>query len=158
MKKNIILFVLSFLALCANAQVTVTHVSHIEADFKQVRTSVALTEPEITTGKFKYVYPDSIVWAYDSDDAIKLPKILVKLIAKVNDGDESENQIIQKDFEKTWNGNALTIKPKKKVMSNIINSITITFAKDGVADKVFVDEKSGNTTNIQFLNITYTKK
>lgn len=158
MKNSVIIFVLSVISLTLNAQVKVAHLSKIEADFRQERTSAALIEPEITTGKFKYVYPDSVVWAYDSDDAIKLPKILTKLIAKVNDSDETNNPAFQKDFEKTWNGNTLTIKPKKKVMSNILNSISITFTKDGVADKVFVDEKSGNTTNIQFLNMTYTEK
>ena len=157
MKKNISLLVLSVMAFTAYAQVTITHPSRIEADFRQVRTSPALSEPEHSTGKFMYAYPDSVKWEYDSADAIKVPKMLVHIISKVNEN-QDKNPAFKKDFDTSWEGKTLTIKPKKKILSNLINSISITFNNDGVADRVFVDEKSGSTTDIQFINMTFTKR
>ncbi len=157
MKKILLILILTATALVVNAQVKIAHASRIEADFQQTRTSQALTEPEYSTGKFLYSYPDSVKWEYDSADAIKIPKVLVHIISKMNE-DESENPAIKKDFELSWEGNTLTIVPKKKILANLLNSMSITFNKDGVADRVFVDEKSGNTTDIKFINMTFTKR
>ncbi|MEA2236027.1 MAG: hypothetical protein QOC81_751 [Thermoanaerobaculia bacterium] len=49
--------------------------SSIEADFRQEKTLALLSQPEVSTGRFVYAKPNSVLWTYDA------PKRVTMLIA-----------------------------------------------------------------------------
>jgi outer membrane lipoprotein-sorting protein len=56
-------------------QLAQKNTNSIEADFRQEKTLALLSQPEVSTGRFVYAKPNSVLWTYDA------PKRVTMLIA-----------------------------------------------------------------------------
>lgn len=151
--KKYILFIFLFVSLTIQAEVQIALLRKAEANFKQTRTSMVLTEPIVQRGFFAYVAPDSICWKYDELDNLRLPEQMLSLIKQAVSGDLES---AKNTFETKWDKQALTLVPKKKQIQKIFQQIIILFDTNGVATKVYLEEPNGDQTKIEFINMKYT--
>lgn len=148
MKKG--LLIVMMLPLMAIGQTKMAHPERLEADFVQTRQSVALMAPQVVSGTFRYLAPDSIDWQYQDNHDATLPQPILQMIQKTISGEVND---IEKDFETRWQANCLTLVPRKKQIQRFFSSISLWFNAQGVANKVLLTEPNGDTTEIQFNHI-----
>lgn len=126
---------------------------HIDANFRQVRSSAMLQQEQIMTGRFVFDSPDRVEWKYDGGVEAHLPEQMLRFIANAVSGGLLEPN---EDFDASREGNTLVLTPKKKQMKKLFASITIRFSpKTGIAEEVVMTEAGGDTTIILFTNIHY---
>ncbi len=151
--------------------------SSLKANFTQEKHSSMFVEPLIQKGTMSYVSPSSLCWEYTSPQHIviqfdkgnatmlmdgrkaapnKALGELGKLIVRTLNGD---NLVTGKEFEVSYEKNGksqviVVLKPVNKKMRLVCTQMEVTLdAKTYLADKVVIQEASGDKTEI-----TFTKK
>ena len=125
--------------------------THLDAQFRQVRESSMLTEPQVLTGLFTYDVPDQVRWEYDSGIQAQLPEPMLRFISKAVDGSYLDNN---DDFSVEQDGNQVTLIPKKNRLKRLFSTITIRFDINGLAEQVVMTEPTGDVTTITFTHMT----
>ena len=125
--------------------------SHLEAQFRQVRESSMLNEPQVLTGQFEYDVPDRVSWTYDSGVQAQLPESMLRFIAKAVDGSYLQQS---DDFVVEQTHNAVTLTPKKPRLKKLFSRIVIRFDQNGLAEQVVMTDATGDITTITFMNMT----
>lgn len=151
MRKTLIC-IFTLLSLTLSAQVKVARLAQAESTFRQVRTSALLDRPEQRTGHFRYTAPDMIEWKYDGLENLQFPEQMLGFIRQAVSGDMDAAAAI---FDIQWSDMTATMLPKKKQMRRFFEKIEIVFVKEGVARRVILTEPSGDTTEIEFINLKY---
>lgn len=136
----------------------------LEADFTQQKTSAMLTQPQFSNGhlsyrqpdylRWEYIYPTSLVWLVDGQQSNLSPQIrqMVRLIMGSIDGSYlKENS----DFFVTISDNEVLLIPKRRQLSQLFSSIKLQINPSvGIANRVTIVERSGDTTHILFSNVS----
>lgn len=154
MKK--LLFILCWLPFCAIAWAqSQVAPKHIDADFRQVRSSAMLQTDQVLTGRFVFDAPDRIQWKYNGGVEARLPEQMLRFISRAVGGGFLQSD---EDFEVSRQGDMLTLTPKKKQLKKMFSSIVIRFsAQTGIAEEVLMTETGGDSTTIYFTNIHYSR-
>ncbi len=123
-------------------------VAVLEADFTQTKTMALLEEPQVSRGHMVYRSPDYIQWAYlsphhtvwemdgrKSNAAPPIQRLLRIIMTSIAEGEMPEKTI-------------------ERETKSIFKSIHVTMdEKRGVAKRVELTEKNGDTTIIEFTNV-----
>lgn len=152
MRKKILL-ILFIMCASAHAQVRVAQLASASSRFRQVRSSALLQEPEVRMGSFEFAAPDAIRWVYDGLENLQMPDQMLAMIRQSVSGNMQDLDAL---FAVEWSQQQLTMIPRRKQMKRFFTSIRIVFAADGVAREVVLTEPTGDTTTIEFINISYT--
>ena len=137
--------------------------SHLEADFVQVKSSLLFAEPEASKGHLTYREPDYLRWEYTSPQPIvwevngakdnvspQIKQLVVLILKTVNGSYLQPNS----DFDVSWEGDWAILKPKRRDLKQLFTKITIRLnPQTGIADEVVLYEQSGDETNIRFFNV-----
>ena len=120
----------------------------LEADFVQTKNVAMLNEPQVSTGHLSYRAPDYIRWAYTS------PQTLVWEVngeqSNVNPQVQRLLRMIMSSISGEANDDAKTMREVKKMF----RALNITMDEQtGVAQRVEMVEKNGDTTIIEFTNV-----
>ena len=120
----------------------------LEADFVQTKNVAMLNEPQVSTGHLSYRAPDYIRWAYTS------PQILVWEVngelSNVNPQVQRLLRMIMSSISGEANDDAKMMREVKKMF----RAMNITMDEQtGVAQRVEMVEKNGDTTIIEFTHV-----
>lgn len=120
----------------------------LEADFVQTKNVAMLNEPQVSTGHLSYRAPDYIRWAYTS------PQTLVWEVngeqSNVNPQVQRLLRMIMSSISGEANDDAKTMREVKKMF----RAMNITMDEQtGVAQRVEMVEKNGDTTIIEFTHV-----
>ena len=121
----------------------------LEADFVQTKNVAMMSEPQVSTGHLSYRAPDYIRWAYTAPQTLvwelngtesnvnpQVQRLLRMIIASIS-GETADGAQMQRESKK------------------LFRSVHITMDEDkGVAKRVEMVEKNGDTTIIEFTNVT----
>lgn len=120
----------------------------LEADFVQTKNVAMLNEPQVSTGHLSYRAPDYIRWAYTS------PQTLVWEVngeqSNVNPQVQRLLRMIMSSISGEANDDAKTMREVKKMFRTM--NITMD-EQTGVAQRVEMVEKNGDTTIIEFTHV-----
>lgn len=121
----------------------------LEADFTQTKTVALMNEPQVSTGHLSYRSPDYIRWAYvtpqttvwevngaQSNVSPQVQRLLRMIMASIS-GQATDDAQLQRESKKLFRSVHITIDEEK-----------------GVAKRVEMVEKNGDTTIIEFTNVT----
>lgn len=120
----------------------------LEADFVQTKNVAMLNEPQVSTGHLSYRAPDYIRWAYTS------PQTLVWEVdgeqSNVNPQVQRLLRMIMSSISGEANDDAKMMREVKKMF----RAMNITMDEQtGVAQRVEMVEKNGDTTIIEFTHV-----
>ncbi len=120
----------------------------LEADFVQTKNVAMLNEPQVSTGHLSYRAPDYIRWAYTS------PQTLVWEVngeqSNVNPQVQRLLRMIMSSISGESNDDAKMMREVKKMF----RAMNITMDEQtGVAQRVEMVEKNGDTTIIEFTHV-----
>ena len=126
----------------------ITAILAIQADFVQTRHVALMSEPQVSTGHMVYRAPDYLQWAY------RTPSPLIWEI----DGDKSNVtpqvqrllRMIMSSIASDGNVDAIAERESRK----LFRSVQISMDENtGVARRVEMIDKNGDTTIIEFINV-----
>lgn len=126
-------------------------VSHLEAQFRQVRESSLFTEPQVLTGRFVFDAPDHVEWIYDAGYQATLPEPLKRFISSAVDGSALRQN---DDFSVEQTADGITLTPKKSRVKKIFSKIMLRLDARGLAEQVVLWEPTGDVTTITFTDMT----
>lgn len=120
----------------------------LEADFVQTKNVAMLNEPQVSTGHLSYRAPDYIRWAYTS------PQTLVWEVngeqSNVNPQVQRLLRMIMSSISGEANDDAKMMREVKKMFRAMHISMD---EQTGVAQRVEMVEKNGDTTIIEFTHV-----
>lgn len=121
----------------------------LEADFIQTKQAALMTEPLLSTGhlyyrapdymKWEYTSPQTIVWEINGTESNVNPQVqrLLRMIMASIAGENKQDERMQRETRK------------------LFSSVTVSMdEKNHVARRVEMIEKNGDTTIIEFKNVT----
>ena len=120
----------------------------LEADFVQTKNVAMLNEPQVSTGHLSYRAPDYIRWAYTSPQT---------LVWEVNGEQSNVNPQVQRLLRmimSSISGEANDYAKMMREVKKMFRSMNITMDEQtGVAQRVEMVEKNGDTTIIEFTHV-----
>ena len=120
----------------------------LEADFVQTKNVAMLNEPQVSTGHLSYRAPDYIRWAYTSPQT---------LVWEVNGEQSNVNPQVQRLLRMIMSSISGEANDDAKMMREVkkmFRSMNITMDEQtGVAQRVEMVEKNGDTTIIEFTHV-----
>ena len=136
----------------------------LEADFVQTKEVAMMAAPQVAEGHLSYHAPESIRWAYTKPSSLvwemngkntnvnpQIQGLLRMIMASV----KGENLQDSPDFGVQQEGNVYTLTPRKRDYKRLFRKIIITMeSKKETAKRVQLFEANGNTTLIEFRNVT----
>ena len=120
----------------------------LEADFVQTKTSTLMSEPQVSTGHLVYRAPEYMQWAYTTPQPLvwemdgnksnvnpQIQKLLRMIMASISGGNQ-EDEKMQRESKR------------------LFRAVNITMdERNGVAKRVEMIEKNGDTTIIEFNHV-----
>ena len=120
----------------------------LEADFVQTKNVAMLNEPQVSTGHLSYRAPDYIRWAYTSPQT---------LVWEVNGEQSNVNPQVQRLLRMIMSSISGEANDDAKMMREVkkmFRAMNITMDEQtGVAQRVEMVEKNGDTTIIEFTHV-----
>ena len=120
----------------------------LEADFVQTKNVAMLNEPQVSTGHLSYRAPDYIRWAYTSPQT---------LVWEVNGEQSNVNPQVQRLLRMIMSSISGEANDDAKMMREVkkmFRAMNITMDEQtGVAQRVAMVEKNGDTTIIEFTHV-----
>lgn len=120
----------------------------LEADFVQTKNVAMMSEPQVSTGHLSYRSPDYIRWAYISPQT---------MVWEVNGEQSNVNPQVQRLLQMIMasiSGEATDDAKMQRESKKLFRSVQITMDEQkGVAQRVEMVEKNGDTTIIEFTNV-----
>lgn len=120
----------------------------LEADFVQTKNVAMLNEPQVSTGHLSYRAPDYVRWAYTSPQT---------LVWEVNGEQSNVNPQVQRLLRMIMSSISGESKDDAKTMREVkkmFRAMNITMDEQtGVAQRVEMVEKNGDTTIIEFTHV-----
>ena len=120
----------------------------LEADFVQTKNVAMLNEPQVSTGHLSYRAPDYIRWAYTSPQP---------LVWEVNGEQSNVNPQVQRLLRMIMSSISGEANDDAKMMREVkkmFRAMNITMDEQtGVAQRVEMVEKNGDTTIIEFTHV-----
>lgn len=120
----------------------------LEADFVQTKNVAMLNEPQVSTGHLSYRAPDYIRWAYTS------PQTLMWEVNGEQSNVNPQMQRLLRMIMSSISGEANDDAKMMREVKKMFRSMHITMDEQtGVAQRVEMVEKNGDTTIIEFTNV-----
>ena len=121
----------------------------LEADFTQTKTVALMNEPQVSTGHLSYRSPDYIRWAYVT------PQTTVWEVNGAQSNVSPHVQRLLRMIMASISGQATDDTQLQRESKKLFRSVHITMDEEkGVAKRVEMVEKNGDTTIIEFTNVT----
>lgn len=121
----------------------------LEADFTQTKTVALMNEPQVSTGHLSYRSPDYIRWAYVT------PQTTVWEVNGAQSNVSPQVQRLLRMIMASISGQATDDAQLQRESKKLFRSVHITMDEEkGVAKRVEMVEKNGDTTIIEFTNVT----
>ncbi len=121
----------------------------LEADFTQTKTVALMNEPQVSTGHLSYRSPDYIRWAYVT------PQTTVWEVNGAQSNVSPHVQRLLRMIMASISGQATDDAQLQRESKKLFRSVHITMDEEkGVAKRVEMVEKNGDTTIIEFTNVT----
>ena len=121
----------------------------LEADFTQTKTVALMNEPQVSTGHLSYRSPDYIRWAYVT------PQTTVWEVNGAHSNVSPHVQRLLRMIMASISGQATDDAQLQRESKKLFRSVHITMDEEkGVAKRVEMVEKNGDTTIIEFTNVT----
>lgn len=121
----------------------------LEADFVQTKQVALMNEPQVSTGhlsyrapeymRWEYTSPQALVWEIDGKQSNVNPQVqrLLRMIMASIAGENTQDERMQRESQKLFRSVHVTMDEKKHA-----------------AQRVEMIEKNGDTTIIEFKNVT----
>ena len=125
-----------------------TVIMSIEADFVQTKSVAMMSEPQVSAGHMTYRSPDYMRWAYTSPQT---------MVWEMNGDKSNVNPQVQRLLKMIMsaiagnNANDPKLQRESKRMFQAVN--IVMDESNGVAQRVELIEKNGDTTIIEFSNV-----